>query len=256
MRAKRKNPPALCFDNSFKKDAYTIKFEAANANQKLALAHLRAGKQVVALIGSAGVGKSMLAAYWAASQYKAKQISEIILLRPNVLNGRTIGLLTGNEDDKLAPFFVQTKTHLAKFLGDATLKYCENKGVIKTKAFEYIRGYSFENALVIVEEGQGLTFDEFETLLTRIGEGSQLIITGDTRQVNKGFDSGMAATFEMIAKAADGEYNGVLAFDDILALKNSVGVVKFTPDDIVRSGFCKAMAKLYFYDVCKHGEKQ
>ena len=87
-------------------------------------------------------------------QYKAKQISEIILLRPNVLNGKTIGLLTGNEDDKLAPpFFVQTKTHLAKFLGDATLKYCENKGVIKTKAFEYIRGYSFENALVIVEEG-------------------------------------------------------------------------------------------------------
>ena len=119
MRAKRKNTlQRYVLTIHFKKDAYTIKFEAANANQKLALAHLRAGKQVVALIGSAGVGKSMLAAYWAASQYKAKQISEIILLRPNVLNGKTIGLLTGNEDDKLAPpFFVQTKTHLAKFLG-------------------------------------------------------------------------------------------------------------------------------------------
>lgn len=249
-KAQRKAKLTLCHTSS---ENLSAKFVPASENQKRALRLLREGKQVVTLLGSAGTGKSLVAAYWAAVQYKAKNVQEIVLLRPNVLNGKSIGLLTGGENEKLAPFFVQTKAHLAKFLGDGQLKYCEDKQIIKTKAFEYVRGYSFENALVIVEEGQGLTFEEYETLLTRVGEGSQLIITGDTRQVNKGFDSGMAATFEMIAKANDGEYNNILSFDDVLALQNSVGVVNFTPDDIVRSGFCKAMTKLYFHDVYKTG---
>jgi len=222
------------------------KFEAKTQNQKLALAYLREGKQVVALIGSAGVGKSLIAAYWAATLLKQKKIEQVVLIRPNVLNGRTIGLLSGNESEKLAPFFVQTMEHLRGFLGGAYLEYCKNKEIIVTRAFEYIRGQSFENTLVILEEGQGLDNDEYETLLTRVGTGCQLIITGDTRQVNKGQTSGMDSTFDMIANAVRSEYD-YLDDEDLNSLEDSVGVVHFTPNDILRSGFCKALVKLYFH---------
>jgi len=222
------------------------KFDAKTQNQKLALAYLRAGKQVVALIGSAGTGKSLIAAFWASSQLKQKKVEQVVLIRPNVLNGKTIGLLTGNEQEKLAPFFVQTMDHFRKFLGAGYLSYCQHKEIIVTRAFEFIRGQSYENTLVILEEGQGLTEEEYETLLSRIGDGCQLIITGDTRQVNKGQSSGLDSTFKMISKALE-DCPDYLDDGDLDSLEDSVGVVHFTPDDILRSGFCKAIVKLYYH---------
>jgi phosphate starvation-inducible PhoH-like protein len=222
------------------------KFEAKTQNQKLALAYLREGKTVVSLQGSAGVGKSILAAFWASTQLKQKKVEEIILIRPNILNGKTIGLLSGDEKQKLEPFMAQTMAHFKKFLGTAYLTYCVNKGIIQTRAFEYVRGRSFENCIVIVEEAQGLTPEEYETLLTRVGEGTQLILTGDSRQINKGFNTGMDVTFKMIEDAVQNEYD-FLDDEDLDCLNDSVGVVHFTPDDILRSGFCRAIVKLYYY---------
>lgn len=222
------------------------RFEAKTDNQKLALAYLRAGKSVVSLEGSAGVGKSIIAAYWAATQLKQKKIEKIILVRPNVHNGKSLGSVPGSEAEKLAPFLVQTMAHLERFLGGAFLKYCIEKEIIVARAFEYVRGQSWENCIVIAEEVQGLSSEEFETLLTRVGENAQLICTGDTRQVNKGFVSGMASTFAMIEDAIKNEYD-YLDDEDLNSLEDSVGIVHFTPDDILRSGFCKAMVKLYYH---------
>ena len=231
-------------------DQYTSampRFDAKNANQKLAISYLREGRQVVSLQGSPGTGKSMIAAYWAALQLKSKKIDQIILLRPNVLNGNTIGLLSGNEAEKLAPFFVQLVEHLKKFLGAGYYQYCVEKGVIVTRAFEYIRGQSFERAIVIADEVQGLNFEEFETLLTRVGEDSQLIMTGDSRQVNRGFISGMDSTFKMLEEAVVNAPR-FLDEDDLDVLEDAVGIVRFTPDDILRSGFVKAITKLYYFN--------
>lgn len=226
--------------------AFTPKFEPKTQNQKLALAYLREGRECVFLTGSAGVGKSMIAAFWAASQLKQKKVEQIVLLRPNVHNGKSIGSLPGTESEKLAPFFVQTMQHLKKFLGGAYLQYCVEKEVIVTRAFEYVRGQSWENTIVIAEEVQNLDFGEFETLLTRVGEGTQLICTGDTRQVNKGFVTGMDSTAKMITDAVANEV-AFLDDEDLDVLEDSVGVVHFTPEDIIRSGFCKAIVKLYYF---------
>lgn len=222
------------------------KFEAKTQNQKLALAYLREGRTVVSLQGSAGVGKSILAAFWASTQLKQKKIEEVVIIRPNVLNGKSLGSLPGSESEKLEPFMAQTMAHFKKFLGAAYLTYCTNKEIIQTRAFEYIRGRSFENCIVIVEEAQGLSADEYETLLTRIGEGTQLILTGDSRQINKGFNTGMDSTFKMIEDAVEQEYE-YLNDGDLDCLNDSVGVVHFTPEDILRSGFCRAIVKLYYY---------
>lgn len=245
-RVRDKFTPEMLEENGQQYVAAMPRFEAKNANQRLALHYLREGRQVVSLQGSPGTGKSMIAAYWAASQLKAKKVDQIILLRPNVLNGSTIGLVPGTESEKLAPFFVQTVEHLKKFLGAGYYQYCAEKGIIITRAFEYIRGQSFERATVVAEEVQGLTFDEFETLMTRIGEGSQIILTGDSRQVNRGFASGMDSTFKMLEEAVKNAPR-YLDDEDLDVLEGAVGVVRFTPDDILRSGFVKALTKLYYY---------
>ncbi len=221
------------------------KFEAKTQNQKLALAYLREGRQVVNLQGAAGAGKSMIAAYWAATQLKNKKIDSVILIRPNVHNGKSLGSVPGTEAEKLASFFIQTMSHLENFLGGAMFKYCIDKSIITTRAFEYCRGQSWENCIVIAEEVQGLTSDEFETLLTRVGEGCQLITTGDTRQINKGFTSGMDSTFKMIEDAVENQPN-YLDDADLDVLEDAVGIVHFTTADILRSGFCRAMVKLYY----------
>lgn len=222
------------------------KFDAKTQNQKLALAYLREGRTVVALSGSAGVGKSMIAAFWAAHQLKQKKIEQIVLLRPNVHNGKSIGLIPGTEAEKLLPFFVQTLDHLGKFLGKAYLNYALEKEIIVTRAFEYVRGQSWENTIVIAEEVQGLEPEQFETLLTRVGEGCQLICTGDTRQINKGFNSGMDKTFKMIEDALESQPE-YLDNTDLDVLEDSFGIVHFTPDDILRSGFCRAIVKIYYH---------
>lgn len=223
------------------------KFTPATDNQKLALAYLRQGRQVVGLFGSAGVGKSLLAAYWASEQLRQKQVEQIILLRPNVHCGKSIGMLTGDENEKLAPFFVQTINHLKRFLGNAYVTFAQDKGIIQTRAFEYIRGMSFENTIVIAEEVQTLTDEEFETLLTRIGEGCQMILTGDNRQVNRGQESGLDNTFKMIEDAVVNQPH-YLDDEDLDSLEDNFGIVRFTPEDIVRSGVVKALVKLYYFN--------
>lgn len=222
------------------------RYTATTENQKKALAYLRSGMQVVGLFGSAGTGKSMLAAYWAATQLASKNVNKIILLRPNSHCGKSIGLLTGNEKEKLEPFFVQTIDHLKKFLGVGYVNAALGKETIQTKAFEYIRGMSFENTIVIAEEVQTLAEEEFETLLTRIGNGCQMILTGDSRQVNRGQESGLDSTFKMIEDAVK-QAPMFLDDEDLDSLEDNFGIVRFTPEDIVRSGVVKALVKLYYY---------
>ena len=103
------------------------KFVPANDNQKLAVSMLREGKNVIVLRGSAGTGKSMIAAWWAASLLKEKKTEKIWLLRPAVAVGKSIGLLKGTEEEKLMPYFIQTISHLENFMGSGFLSYSLEK---------------------------------------------------------------------------------------------------------------------------------
>lgn len=221
------------------------RLEAKNQNQKLALAMFKECRSVIFLAGSAGVGKSLLAAWHTATQLKAKKIEKVYLVRPAVAVGKSIGMLPGTVEEKLQPYFAQTLTHLAKFMGAGYLKYCLEKEVVQMFPAEYLRGMSMENCIVIIEEGQNFTKDEFEMVLTRLGEGGQIVCTGDQKQHDLRGLSGLEETLELIERISQ-EQPEYLTDSDLDELSNSVGVVRFTPDDVVRSGLTRALVKVYY----------
>lgn len=221
------------------------KFEAANTNQKLALAMLKEGRNVVFLTGSAGVGKSMIAAYHAACQLKSKKVDKVFLVRPAVSVGKSIGLIPGDISDKLHPYFAQTLAHLEKFMGSGFLNYCLEKNTVELKPAEYLRGMSFEHCIVVAEECQNFTTEDFEMLLTRLGKGCTLILTGDEKQNDLKGNSGLAKTIEQI-KNVIATCPHYMLDEDLEALNDLVGIVHFTPEDVVRSGLTRSFVKLYY----------
>lgn len=221
------------------------KIEAKNSNQKLALAMMREARPVIFLAGSAGVGKSMLAAYHAACLLKSKRIEKIFLVRPAVSVGKSIGLIPGDINSKLLPYFAQTLEHLAKFLGRGYMNYCVEKQIIEMKPSEYLRGMSFEGCCVIAEESQNYTGEEFEMVLTRMGDNSFLVFTGDEKQHDLRGVSGLESTLSLIdnMEASQPDY---LLDEDLDVISSGIGIVRFTPDDVVRSGLTRAFVKIYF----------
>jgi phosphate starvation-inducible protein PhoH len=111
---------------------------------------------------------------------------------------------------------------------------------------EYLRGHSIEQAFILVEECQNLTASEFELIITRLGEGSQIVFTGDFKQSDLKGEHGLTSTINMIQKAMVDEPD-YLTDEDLDEFHNNIGVVTFTPDDVVRSGICKAFVKLYYH---------
>lgn len=222
------------------------RFTAATPNQKRQLQYLQEGRSAVWAIGAPGSGKSMVAAYHAACLLKQKKIEKIMLIRPVVYVGNSIGMLAGSAEEKLSVWFKQTVTHLEKFLGKGFTQYCLDKGIIEYQAVEHLRGHSFEDVYVICEESQGLTFQEYEMLLTRIGKGGQVCFTGDERQSAARDNSGLTKLMKMLDDVKETEPS-YLDTEDLHVIHNDLGIVRYTLDDIQRSGVVKALSKVYYH---------
>lgn len=222
------------------------KFTPASENQKEAVALLRKGVKILFLQGSAGTGKSMLAAWWAAKQYKAKVIDKIYLVRPAVGTGKSVGLLPGTEFEKLSPYFAQTLIHLEKFMGKGALAHALEAGNVELKSGEYLRGRSFEDSIVLIEEAQNFTDSDLEMVLTRLGRNCSFIFTGDSKQNDLRSMSGLNSTIDLINNTIDNAPKG-LSDEDLDALEDMIGVVQFTPEDCVRDGLTRAFVKMYYY---------
>lgn len=221
--------------------------EAKTQNQKTALRMLNEGRQIIFLTGSAGTGKSMLACYRAASLLHTKRIDKIYLARPAVGMGKSIGLLPGEVSDKLGPYFKQTIAHLERFLGKGFVAYCMKPDVLKIEMVpaEYLRGMSLEDCFVLVEEAQNFTHEDMECVITRLGEGCQMVFTGDTKQNDLRSESGLKTTVALIDKHLQ-THPSYMDADDMDALDDGVGVVQFMPEDVVRSGLTRAFVKMYY----------
>lgn len=228
------------------RQAPVAKFTPITQNQKKAVALLRDGVRVLFLQGSAGTGKSMLAAWWAATLLKEKKVEKIYLVRPNVSTGKSGGSLPGSETEKLAPFFAQTLIHLATFMGQGYLNYCVEKEIIETKSAEFLRGRSFENAVCLCEEVQNFTESDLEMLLTRLGKGTSYLLTGDWKQNDMRGNSGLQATIDLINKTIDSQPD-FMTDEDLDNLQNLIGSVTFMPEDCVRDGVTRSLVKMYYY---------
>lgn len=206
------------------------------SNQSLFMDALRT-KQLVIADGSSGTGKTYLACYWAAKNLIERNIKKIVLLRCyQPLAGRTIGFVPGDATEKLMPYYKQMVDYLEEFLGKVKTEIYLKNNEIEICSLENIRGRSWDNAIVIVDESQGLFIPEVQALVTRIGDGSQMILVGDA--------SGFQSDFH-------GSMNG-LTYLQKLTLKYHIedcATVTFTSDDIVRSGIVKEFVKAFESEV-------
>jgi len=217
--------------------------------QKLGAKYLEEGRKIVCLQGPSGGGKSILAAWYAANQLKDKEIHKLYLVRPYESCGRTIGAVPGTEKEKLSVIFTSILEHLSKFLGKAQMAYMLEKNVIEFKSVEWLRGFSFEDGvLVICEESQGFDTDLMQMLTTRVGDGAQLCLTGDERQKDIRKTTGLSYLNKMLESLKTNP-PAYLDSEDIDQLTNNIGFVNFTFEDSGRrSKLTKALVKLFYFD--------
>jgi phosphate starvation-inducible PhoH-like protein len=177
-------------------------------------------------IGSAGTGKTYVAASYAAGQLFYRKISKIILTRPNVETGRGLGFLPGKLDDKYAPYLQPFDAVFTRTLGTGFYQYAQKNKDIDPKPIGFMRGMSFDNAIILVDEAQNLTKIELKMLLSRIGKNCKVILSGDPKQCDI-IDSGLEDAVVRLQKLP------------------GVQVVRFEDEDIVRSQMCKQVILAY-----------
>tara|TARA_R110002020_G_scaffold159284_2_gene342988 strand:+ start:938 stop:2293 length:1356 start_codon:yes stop_codon:yes gene_type:complete len=157
--------------------------------------------QVVSLIGKAGSGKTLMAIAAGLEQvvnnkkvkdklrdetYCRTPYKRLVVSRPVMPMGRDIGFLPGSMQEKMAPWLAPVQDNLKFLTGDdqTTLDDYMHRGLIEVEALTYIRGRSIANAFIVIDEAQNLTAHEIKTILTRVGEGTKIVLTGDIEQID------------------------------------------------------------------------
>lgn len=201
--------------------------EPKTVNQKFFLDALK-DQQIVIGMGSAGTGKTFLAATHATNEYIRDSRKKIYIARPYIPMGNSVGLLPGEIEDKIMPFLAPLTSVMKAQLGP---KFEADFGKnIQIQLVEAIRGLDLQNAILIVDEAQNLTIEEVKSIATRIGENSQIILIGDSAQSD--LPDGESGLPWLIDLAADYDIEGI-------------DFVEFTSDDIVRSGLVKRLVKAF-----------
>ena len=187
-------------------------------------------KNVVTLaVGPAGTGKTYLAVAIAASQYKSKAVDKIILTRPAVEAGEKLGFLPGDLQEKVNPYLRPLYDGLQEMFGVETYQKLIEKGAIEVAPLAYMRGRTLSNAFIILDEAQNTTREQMKMFLTRLGENSKMVVTGDLTQTD----------------LPEGKKSGLK--EAVTILKNIEGIaVRFlTEKDVVRHPLVQAIVKAY-----------
>ncbi len=179
-------------------------------------------------LGSAGTGKTHIAIALACKAYDEGKIKKIFLARPAVSTGTDLGALPGELEDKLAPFMRPLYDELEKVWGSAKARAKIASKEVEIVPVEMMRGRTLENAYFVLDEAQNCTIEQTDMALTRIGENTKAILTGDPSQcdLKKGASGFLRAA--MILKGVEG-----------------ISVIEFQPGDVVRSEIVKRIAKAF-----------
>ena len=180
-------------------------------------------------IGPAGTGKTFLAVASAVKMYTDEKIKKIVLTRPAVEAGERLGYLPGDLSQKIDPYLVPLFDSLEFFFGNETLQYLIEKRNIEIVPLAYMRGRTLNNACIILDEAQNATVSQIKMFLTRLGEDSKMIITGDETQIdlhNRDF-SGLKKTRKSLSNIEE------------------ISVVEFKNSDIVRNKIVSKILEVF-----------
>lgn len=167
--------------------------------QKMYVNSIKAN-DIVFGIGPAGTGKTYLAMAMAITSFKNKEVNRIILTRPAVEAGESLGFLPGDLQEKVDPYLRPLYDSLYDILGAETYAKYMERGLIEVAPLAYMRGRTLDSSFVILDEAQNTTSEQMKMFLTRLGFGSKAIITGDITQIDlpKGKNSGLKQVTEIL----------------------------------------------------------
>ena len=193
---------------------------------------------VVFGVGPAGTGKTYLAVCMAVSAFKSKQVEKISLTRPAVEAGEKLGFLPGDLHEKVDPYLRPLYDALQEMLGLETYGKLMERGAIEVAPLAYMRGRTLSNAFIILDEAQNTTKEQMKMFLTRMGEGSKTVVTGDVTQID-----------------LDGKDSGLVHATDILEGVDGIAVCRLTAKDVVRHPLVMRIIRAYEKDAEKSADK-
>jgi len=207
-----------------------VSLHARNANQKTYIQKLQEeSTSIVFAIGPAGTGKTMLAVQHGIKLYQEGIVDKIVVTRPAVSVDEDLGFLPGDLNEKMAPWTRPIFDVFAEYYQQKDIAKMLEEGVIEISPLAYMRGRTFKNAYIIADECQNTTVNQMKMLLTRLGEGSKMVVTGDLNQADRLED------------------NGLVDFCNLLANKNlkHIDIIEFDHRDIERHHAVKEVLAIY-----------
>lgn len=186
-------------------------------------------KTVVFGVGPAGTGKTYLAVAMAVLAFKNKEVSRIILTRPAVEAGEKLGFLPGDLQNKVDPYLRPLYDALYDFLGAENFKLLSERGIIEVAPLAYMRGRTLNDAYIILDEAQNCTIEQMKMFLTRFGEGSRVVVTGDITQIDLPIDK------------KSGLIHALVVLKDV----EGIEVVRLTARDVVRHEMVQRIVQAY-----------
>lgn len=203
---------------NFKNNPESVKYlEPKTQNQKDYIRTI-IENDVIFCTGPSGCGKSFIAAGLAAQKLHSREIESVIVTRPLVCTGKDIGSLPGELLDKIAPYLSPMQENLKFFLGRAYYGQYYNDGRIKYLPLEVMRGSTFHNSYMILDEAQNCSFEQIKMFITRIGQNSKVLINGDTNQSDIKSKSGLSLCINKLRSV------------------NGIGISELSYQDIQRNG--------------------
>lgn len=197
----------------------------ARSDRQLQLIRAIKASDQVFTLGPAGTGKTFVPTAMAADMLLSKKISQIILSRPAVEAGEKLGFLPGKLEQKIAPWVIPFIDVLEQRLGKVNVAQLMKDGVIRVEDFAHMRGRTFNDAVILLDEAQNTTVAQMKMFLTRVGENTKIVVNGDVSQKDIPSASGLAHALHL-AKVHT----------------LPVEIVEFRHEDIVRSGITRMWA--------------
>lgn len=218
-------------DSKLQKRRKHVQIYPKNLSQETYLLKLNdASKMIIFAIGPAGTGKTMLAVQWAIEQLNRGEVSKIIITRPAVSVDEEHGFLPGDLNEKMAPWTIPIFDVFRENFDAKEIETMVKDGVIETSPLAYMRGRTFKDAIIIADEMQNATPSQMKMLLTRLGQGSHMVVTGDLQQADRPSNNGLLEFLKLFNDFKNHRY---------------VDVCHFSIEDVERHEAVKEILEIY-----------